>query len=112
MALAGPRNIKVIEDCAQAHGAAIDSRMVGSFGAAGAWSFCLDKIMTTGGEGGMVTTDDPALWSRMWTYKHPGKSSEAVSRRAHPTGSRWVKDSIGKKVRIVGVQEENGSIHN
>jgi dTDP-4-amino-4,6-dideoxygalactose transaminase len=81
MALARERGIGVIEDCAQAHGASYGGRSVGAIGTIGAWSFCQDKILTTGGEGGMVTTDDPELWSRMWSYKDHGKSWEAVYER-------------------------------
>jgi dTDP-4-amino-4,6-dideoxygalactose transaminase len=58
MALAAQHGFKVIEDCAQAHGARYKGRSVGSIGHIGAWSFCQDKIMTTGGEGGMVTVND------------------------------------------------------
>ena len=57
MALASEHGLKVIEDCAQANGAKVGDRSVGSFGEVNAWSFCQDKIVTTGGEGGMVTTD-------------------------------------------------------
>ena len=78
MALAEQHGLKVIEDCAQAHGARYKGRSVGSIGHVGAWSFCQDKIMTTGGEGGMVTTHDEALWRAMWAYKDHGKSYEAV----------------------------------
>lgn len=66
MALAHAHNLKVVEDCAQAHGARLGERSVGTIGHVGAWSFCQDKIMTTGGEGGLVTTDDEELWSAMW----------------------------------------------
>jgi dTDP-4-amino-4,6-dideoxygalactose transaminase len=69
MALAAEHGLKVIEDCAQAHGARYKGRSVGTIGHVGAWSFCQDKIMTTGGEGGMVTTNDPELWTRMWSFK-------------------------------------------
>src|SRR5699024_8130422 len=62
MALATEHNLYVIEDCAQAHGAKYKGRSVGSIGHISAWSFCQDKIMTTGGEGGMVTTNDEQLW--------------------------------------------------
>src|SRR5690606_35136273 len=66
MALAREHDLFVIEDCAQAHGAQYKGRPVGSIGHIGAWSFCQDKIMTTGGEGGMVTTNHRDLWKRMW----------------------------------------------
>src|SRR5690606_27836257 len=90
MDLAARHGFKVIEDCAQAHGASYKGRSVGSIGHVGAWSFCQDKIMTTGGEGGMVTTDDPGLWSFMWSFKDHGKSWEAVHERSHPPGPRLV----------------------
>ena len=86
MALAAEHNLGVIEDCAQAHGARYKGRSVGTIGHVGAWSFCQDKIMTTGGEGGMVTTNDPALWSAMWSFKDHGKSYDAVYERQHPPG--------------------------
>ncbi len=54
MGFAHKRGLKVIEDCAQAHGAAIAGRYVGAWGDIGIFSFCQDKIMTTGGEGGMI----------------------------------------------------------
>jgi dTDP-4-amino-4,6-dideoxygalactose transaminase len=110
MELAQGHRLMVIEDCAQAHGAKYRGRMVGSLGHVGAWSFCQDKIMTTGGEGGMVTTNDPDLWSRMWSYKDHGKSWEAVYERAHPAGFRWVHDSFGTNWRMLEVQAAIGRI--
>ena len=83
MQLSKERDLFVIEDCAQAHGAKYKGRFVGSIGHIGAWSFCQDKIMTTGGEGGMVTTSDESLWRKMWAYKDHGKSYEAVYERVH-----------------------------
>lgn len=108
--LTKPRGISVIEDCAQAHGAKIDDRMVGSMGDIGAWSFCQDKIMTTGGEGGMVTTSDEALWSAMWSLKDHGKSWEAVFKREHPPGFRWLHDSFGTNWRMLEMQATIGRI--
>jgi len=110
MALARPRGIKVIEDCAQAHGALARGRRVGTIGEIGAWSFCQDKVMTTGGEGGMVTTDDPALWGAMWSYKDHGKSWEAVYERAHPPGYRWLHESFGTNWRMLEMQAVIGRI--
>ena len=110
MKLAAEHSLKVIEDCAQAHGAAIDGKGVGSFGHAGAWSFCQDKIMTTGGEGGMVTTDDPDLWSTMWSFKDHGKSWDAVYNRNHRPGFRWVHESIGTNWRMLEMQAAIGRI--
>ncbi len=110
MALAEATGIKVIEDCAQAHGARYKGRSVGSIGHIGAWSFCQDKIMTTGGEGGMVTTSDPALWSAMWSWKDHGKSWEGVYERAHPPGPRLVHDTFGLNGRMIEMQAAIGVI--
>lgn len=110
MDLANKHNLFVIEDCAQAHGAKYKGRSVGSIGHVGAWSFCQDKIMTTGGEGGMVTTNDRELWSRMWSYKDHGKSWEAVYEREHPPGFRWVHDSFGTNWRMTEMQAAIGRI--
>ena len=110
MALAVEYDLKVIEDCAQAHGAYYKGRPVGSIGHVGAWSFCQDKIMTTGGEGGMVTTSDRALWSRMWSIKDHGKSWEAVYERQHAPGFRWLHESFGTNWRMMEVQAVIGRI--
>ena len=110
MAMAAQHGLKVIEDCAQAHGARYRGRSVGSIGHIGAWSFCQDKIMTTGGEGGMVTTDDPDLASFMWSYKDHGKSWEAVYERPHPPGPRLVHDSFGTNWRMIEVQAAIGLV--
>jgi dTDP-4-amino-4,6-dideoxygalactose transaminase len=110
MALADEFGLKVIEDCAQAHGARYKGRPVGSLGHVGAWSFCQDKIMTTLGEGGMVTTNDPTLWSAMWSFKDHGKSWEAVYEREHPPGFRWVHESFGTNWRMIEAQAAIGRI--
>jgi len=110
MALAVEHGLFVIEDCAQAHGATYKGRPVGSIGDVGCWSFCQDKIMTTGGEGGMVTTNQVDLWSRMWSIKDHGKSWEAVYEREHPPGFRWVHDSFGTNWRMLEMQAAIGRI--
>ena len=110
MDLARERGLYVIEDCAQAHGARYKGRAVGSIGDVGCWSFCQDKIMTTGGEGGMVTTNDRELWQRMWSYKDHGKSWDAVYEREHPPGFRWLHDSFGTNWRMTEVQGVIGRI--
>ena len=94
MQLAEQHGLLVIEDCAQAHGARYKGRAAGSIGHVAAWSFCQDKIMTTGGEGGMVTTNDEALWKAMWSYKDHGKNYDSVYHKQHPAGFRWVHDSF------------------
>jgi dTDP-4-amino-4,6-dideoxygalactose transaminase len=108
--LATRHGLKVIEDCAQAHGARYEGRSVGSIGHIGAWSFCQDKIMTTGGEGGMVTTSDESLWRTMWSYKDHGKSYEAVYGRKHPPGFRWLHDDFGTNWRMLEVQAVIGRL--
>jgi dTDP-4-amino-4,6-dideoxygalactose transaminase len=110
IALAAERGLKVIEDCAQAHGARYKGRPVGSIGHVGAWSFCQDKIMTTGGEGGMVTTNDEALWRAMWSFKDHGKSYEAVYECHHPPGFRWLHESFGTNWRMLEMQAVLGRI--
>ncbi|KKX58429.1 DegT/DnrJ/EryC1/StrS family aminotransferase [Pseudomonas putida] len=110
MELAALHDLKVIEDCAQAHGATYKGRSVGSIGHIGAWSFCQDKIMTTGGEGGMVTTNDRALWLKMWSFKDHGKSWEAIYEREHQPGFRWLHESFGTNWRMLEVQGVIGRI--
>lgn len=110
MELAEKHGFYVIEDCAQAHGARYKGRSVGSIGHVGAWSFCQDKIMTTGGEGGMVTTNNEALWRKMWSYKDHGKSYEAVYEREHPAGFRWLHESFGTNWRMMEMQAVIGRI--
>jgi dTDP-4-amino-4,6-dideoxygalactose transaminase len=100
----------VIEDCAQAHGAMIGGRSVGSFGDAGAWSFCQDKIMTTGGEGGIVTCRDEGLRRAMWTYKDHGKDWDAVYGKEHAPGFRWIHESFGTNWRMMEIQATLGLI--
>ena len=110
MALAEQHNLYVIEDCAQAHGARYKGRSVGSIGHIGAWSFCQDKVMTTGGEGGMVTTNDEQLWRKMWAYKDHGKSYAAVYETKHPPGYRWLHESFGTNWRMTEMQAVLGRI--
>lgn len=110
MSLARDHDLKVIEDCAQGHGASYNGRSVGSIGHVGAWSFCQDKIMTTGGEGGMVTCSDQSTWSRMWSFKDHGKNWDAVYNRDHPPGFRWIHESIGTNWRMLEMQAAIGRV--
>jgi dTDP-4-amino-4,6-dideoxygalactose transaminase len=106
--LAREHGLSVIEDCGQAHGAVDRGRQVGSMGDIGAFSFCQDKILTTAGEGGMVTTHSEALWRAMWAYKDHGKSYEAVHERADAPGFRWLHESFGTNWRLSEVQSAVG----
>ena len=108
--LAREGGIKVIEDCAQAHGATYKGRPVGSLGDVAAFSFCQDKIMTTGGEGGMLTTNDDALWKRAWSFKDHGKSYDAVYHQFHPPGFRWLHQSFGTNWRLTEMQSAIGRV--
>ncbi|NUQ66607.1 MAG: DegT/DnrJ/EryC1/StrS aminotransferase family protein [Pirellulales bacterium] len=108
MALARERGLWVIEDCAQAHGATYRGRPVGSLGHAAAFSFCQDKILTTGGEGGMLTTNDAAAWERAWSYKDHGKSRLAAERKHPPGMFHWMHDSFGTNWRMTEMQAAIG----
>lgn len=110
MSLANAHNLFVIEDCAQAHGAKYKGKSVGSIGDVGCWSFCQDKIMSTGGEGGMLTTNNEQLWRNAWAFKDHGKSYEAVYEREHPPGFRWLHESFGTNWRLTEMQSAIGRI--
>jgi dTDP-4-amino-4,6-dideoxygalactose transaminase len=110
MSLANEHGVKVLEDCAQAHGAYYSGRPVGSIGHAAAFSFCQDKIITTGGEGGMLVMNDGPLWSKSWSFKDHGKSYEAVFGRVHPPGFRWLHDSFGTNWRLTEIQAAIGRL--
>jgi dTDP-4-amino-4,6-dideoxygalactose transaminase len=110
MELAREHGLKVVEDCAQAQGSTYHGRAIGSLGDAAVFSFCQDKIMSTGGEGGMLTTNDSGIWERAWSYKDHGKRYEAVYHRAHPVGFRWLHESIGTNGRMTEMQSAIGRI--
>jgi len=110
MAFASERDLLVIEDCAQAHGAMYKGRPVGGLGHVGAFSFCQDKIITTGGEGGMLVTADEKIWKRAWAIKDHGKDFDAVFNQQHPSGFRWLHDSFGTNFRMTEMQAAIGRI--
>jgi hypothetical protein len=110
LALANEFGLQVIEDCAQAHGASYKGRPVGSMGDAAAFSFCQDKILTTGGEGGMLVTSNTALWEKAWAFKDHGKSFDAVYNRDHPPGFRWLHESFGTNWRMTEMQAAIGRV--
>jgi dTDP-4-amino-4,6-dideoxygalactose transaminase len=110
MALAKERDLVVIEDCAQAHGATYKGRPIGGLGHVGAFSFCQDKIMTTGGEGGMLVTNDEALWKRAWAIKDHGKGYDAVFNKEHAPGFRWLHESFGTNFRMTEMQAAIGRV--
>ena len=108
--LAKEYDLKVIEDCAQAHGATYKGHPVGSLGDVAEFSFCQDKIMTTGGEGGMLTTNDKAIWKKAWAYKDHGKSYDSVYHKKHPPGFCWLHDSFGTNWRMTEMQAAIGRV--
>jgi len=108
MALANERGIIVIEDCAQSHGAKYKGKSVGSLGHIAAWSFCQDKIITTGGEGGMITTNDRKIWEYCWSYKDHGKSWDLVYNTKHKPGFAWLHTSFGTNWRLTETQSVLG----
>lgn len=108
MALAEAHNFYVVEDCAQAHGALYKGKKVGAIGHIAAFSFCQDKIMTTGGEGGMLTTNNETFWRDAWAYKDHGKSWAAVYEKKHPPGYRWLHESFGSNYRMTEMQSAIG----
>jgi len=110
MSLAREQGLHVVEDCAQAHGARYRGRPVGSFGDAAAFSFCQDKIISTGGEGGMLLTNNAVLWEKAWAYKDHGKSCDAVFRRVHAPGFRWLHESFGSNWRMTEMQAAIGRL--
>jgi dTDP-4-amino-4,6-dideoxygalactose transaminase len=113
MAFANKHGLTVVEDCAQASGAFYKDRPLGSFGDAAAFSFCQDKIMTTGGEGGMLATNNKNIWSKVWSYKDHGKSYDAVysNNDLEPGPSfKWLHESFGTNWRMTEMQAAIGRI--
>lgn len=109
-ALAKKYDLKVIEDCAQAHGAKRNGCYAGSFGDVAAFSFCQDKIITTGGEGGMITTNNEDIWQKIWSFKDHGKNYKKVYHHDHPPGFRWLHDSFGTNWRMTETQAAIGRL--
>lgn len=110
MTFAAKHNLYIVEDCAQAHGATYKGQPVGSFGHVAAFSFCQDKILTTGGEGGMLTTNDRSIWERVWSFKDHGKGWDAVYNQQHLDGFRWLHESFGTNWRLTEMQAAIGRI--
>lgn len=109
--LARTHGLWVIEDCAQAHGAKIGTQPVGTMGDFGSFSFCQDKIISTGGEGGMLLTNDTILWKRAWSFKDHGKDYDRVFAQDHPPGFRWLHDAgPGTNLRMTGLSAAIGRL--
>jgi len=108
MTLAAKHGFKVVEDCAQAHGARDHGKPVGGIGHIGCFSFCQDKIISTGGEGGMIVTSDTALYQRMWSLRDHGKDFTRTNAGGVAPGFRWLVDSFGTNARLTELQSAIG----
>jgi dTDP-4-amino-4,6-dideoxygalactose transaminase len=104
------KKLYLIEDCSQAHGAIYKGKKVGTFGDIATWSFCQDKIISTGGEGGMISTNNKKLWEKCWSYKDHGKNYNSVFYKKHKTGFRWLHDNLGSNYRMTEIQAAIGRI--
>ncbi len=100
----------LIEDCSQAHGALYKGKKVGSIGHIGTWSFCQDKIISTGGEGGMITTNYKALYEKMWSLKDHGKNRKKLMKPKPINDFVWLHDDFGSNYRMTEMQASIGRI--
>ena len=104
------KKIFIIEDCSQSHGAKYKGKPVGSFGDVAAWSFCQDKIISTGGEGGMISTNNEKIWKKCWSYKDHGKNYDKVFHKKHKSGFKWLHDQLGSNYRMTEMQAAIGRL--
>lgn len=104
------RKIKIIEDCSQSHGASINKKFTGSFGDIAVWSFCNEKIISTG-EGGMISTNSKKIWEKIWSTKEIGKNFY-LSRKKKQSNLkfRWLHNSFGTNLRMTEIQSAIGRI--
>lgn len=109
MDLARTRGLAVIEDCAQAHGARDRDRPVGGIGHVGCFSFCQDKIISTGGEGGLIVTSDEALYRRMWSLRDHGRDFDLSQQPDPDDGFRWLTTRFGTNARLTEPQAAIGA---
>ncbi len=100
--------IFLIEDCSQAHGAKYKGKPVGSFGHISTWSFCQDKIISTGGEGGMISTNSKKIWEFCWSFKDHGKNYHSVFYKKHKSNFKWLHDNLGSNYRMTEMQAALG----
>jgi len=108
MKISEEKNIYVIEDCSQAHGAKYNGKSVGSFGHIGTWSFCQDKIISTGGEGGMITTSSNNIFKKILSYRDHGRDFNININSDNKF--QWMRGSIGTNARLTEMQSAIGRI--
>ena len=104
--LASQRGLHLVEDCAQAHGATVSGAKVGSLGDIAAFSFCHDKIISTGGEGGMLITDDEELWAKAAAFRNHGRDPR--SRPGDDHDYQYLHGSAGSNYRMTEMQSAIG----
>ena len=104
--IAKKKNLKIIEDCSQAHGASINKKYVGSFGDLSTWSFCNDKIISTLGEGGMISTNNKKIYEFCKSHINHGTSTQNTKQSY---GFNYNKDYFGTNLRITEIQSLAGS---
>ncbi len=103
-------NLFLIEDCSQAHGAEINEKSVGNFSDIATWSFCQDKIISTGGEGGMITTSSKELKEKIWSFKDHGKNYLNYFSNNSSNEFKFIHDSFGTNFRLTEIQSSIGRI--
>tara|TARA_B100000795_G_scaffold263833_1_gene243518 strand:+ start:742 stop:1899 length:1158 start_codon:yes stop_codon:yes gene_type:complete len=103
--LANKNKIKIIEDCSQAHGASINNKQVGSFGDVSTWSFCNDKIISTLGEGGMISTNKKKIYDFCKVYINHGST---LQNKKSSEKFLYNKDYFGTNLRITEIQSVAG----
>lgn len=108
--LARKNGLYIIEDCSQAHGAKINNKNVGTFGDMATWSFCQDKIITTGGEGGMLSTNNFEFFKKVWSFKDHGKAYEKIKSKSNNGSFRWLHDNFGSNFRLTEMQSSIGRV--
>lgn len=106
----GKRNIRIIEDCSQAHGAMINGKYAGSMGDISVWSFCNDKIISTLGEGGMISCKSDNLFKKIWAYKDCGKNLDKVLKKNKNNLFKWIHDFDGTNLRMTEIQAAVGNV--
>lgn len=102
------KKIILIEDCAQAHGAKFKGRYAGSFGDIACFSFCQDKIISTGGEGGLLATNNEKFWKAAWALKDHGRIYDLAYKNEFGIRFKWLIGSFGTNNRMTEMQAAIG----
>ena len=103
--IANKHNLKIVEDCSQAHGASIQNKKVGSFGDVSTWSFCNDKIISTLGEGGMISTNNKSIYEFCKRYINHGSD---LKKNKNSYKFVYNKNTFGTNLRLTEIQSFAG----